>query len=327
MDFVHLRNVLHTHIAGANISVRHQDIPGFCRELGLSEPIPESEGTKAERLVSAFAATPDNQLPHVANQIISCRPPSPEDRNVLQDLIWPAGPPVPKRYRRGIARSLETEDLFRDAAKFDELLQSLFVVCDPFGIFFGPDSKSLQAQIERHVHRNPGDWSVEYLFERLKVLEATDARFVKFLEGLVSPDVMPDIAAQRSFVDLVSPPLTDCGLEFRETGEQHGYPVFQIIEKQDASAARPKNIIFASAAKPDLRFKDAVNNDIEIASNADKVLVYDRAIPHDGIRWCDLKRPPIPGNFTRMSNSTTQSYCQQRLRVTAIASCAERPGR
>jgi hypothetical protein len=34
--------------------------------------------------------------------------------------------------------------------------------------------------------------------------------------------------------------------------------------------------------KPDLRFRDAVNNDIEIVTGADQVLVYDRPINAGG---------------------------------------------
>ncbi len=52
---------------------------------------------------------------------------------------------------------------------------------------------------------------------------------------------------------------------------------------------RPKNLIFASSVKPDLRFRDAVNNDVEIVTNADKVLVYDRPIGAEGLRWRDLQ--------------------------------------
>jgi hypothetical protein len=55
-------------------------------------------------------------------------------------------------------------------------------------------------------------------------------------------------------------------------------------------SGRPKNLIFASHIKPDLRFRDAVNNDIEIVTNAAKVLVYERPIPLDeGLRWRDLQ--------------------------------------
>ena len=54
-------------------------------------------------------------------------------------------------------------------------------------------------------------------------------------------------------------------------------------------ARRPKNLIFASLAKPDIRFRDAIDNDIEILGNAGDVLVYDRPIGGDGIRWRTLQ--------------------------------------
>ncbi len=41
--------------------------------------------------------------------------------------------------------------------------------------------------------------------------------------------------------------------------------------------------------RPDIRFRDAVNNDIEIASQADQVLVYDRPIGVEGVTWSALQ--------------------------------------
>jgi very-short-patch-repair endonuclease len=64
--------------------------------------------------------------------------------------------------------------------------------------------------------------------------------------------------------------------------------VFAVVSTH-APLGRPKNLIFASSIKPDLRFRDAVNNDIEIVTNADKLLVYDRAIGPDGLRWHHLQ--------------------------------------
>src|SRR5690606_23960421 len=40
---------------------------------------------------------------------------------------------------------------------------------------------------------------------------------------------------------------------------------------------------------PDIRFRDAVSNDVEIMSNFDDVLIYDRLIHRDGIKWRDLQ--------------------------------------
>ncbi|MFJ9948538.1 hypothetical protein [Kitasatospora sp. NPDC091207] len=64
---------------------------------------------------------------------------------------------------------------------------------------------SLRARIERHVFRNPGNWSTEDLFEQLGAFEAGHARFGAFLEGLVCPDTIPDTAAQNRIVEAFIP--------------------------------------------------------------------------------------------------------------------------
>ena len=78
------------------------------------------------------------------------------------------------------------------------------------------------------------------------------------------------------------------GFALAETDEIDGYPSFSFIRPGDPSRGRPKNIIFASTARPDLRFRDAVDNDIEIVTHADKVLVFDERIG-DALRWRDLQ--------------------------------------
>lgn len=152
-----------------------------------------------------------------------------------------------------------------------------------------PSTRSLRAQIERHVYRNPEDWSVEYLFDALGAFDASNPRFTRFLEGLVSSDIRPDEASQRRLVEKVNVQLRVCSAELRETGAEGGYPVFAAVAVGAPPAGRPKQLIFASSIKTDLRFRDAVSNDIEIVTNADKVLVYDRPIGAEGLRWCDLQ--------------------------------------
>lgn len=50
-----------------------------------------------------------------------------------------------------------------------------------------------------------------------------------------------------------------------------------------------KNLIFAAnGPKPELVLRDAVNNDIEIVRNGEYCLVYDRAIPADGLTFNNL---------------------------------------
>ncbi|MGA9918706.1 hypothetical protein [Paraburkholderia sp.] len=89
--------------------------------------------------------------------------------------------------------------------------------------------------------------------------------------------------------ECVSEPLRGCGVELRETGAEGGYPVFSVCSLHAASRGRPKNLIFASPTRPDLRFRAAIDNVIEIVTNRDQVLVFDRTIGNDGLRWKDLQ--------------------------------------
>ena len=103
-----------------------------------------------------------------------------------------------------------------------------------------------------------------YLFENIGALDCPDKRFAVFLEGLASSDVRPKEASQRAFVEKVNHALKGSGAELRETDSRDGYPHFTLVYTHGAAAGRPKNLIFASQVKPDLRFRDAINNDIEI---------------------------------------------------------------
>ena len=58
--------------------------------------------------------------------------------------------------------------------------------------------------------------------------------------------------------------------------------VFSVVPGA-ARPRQPKNLVFASQVKPDIRISDAINDDIEILENADQVLVCDRPIGSDGL--------------------------------------------
>lgn len=284
-----LRETLAPLVVALKDSGTHEMLPTICANLGLPSP---GEGSKRERLAASFDALPDSDLPDVAQRLLLRHPPSPKTRNEIQDLLWAdlSLPEISKRYRREIARALAIEDLYLDSEKFNEFLDSLWILDDELDAFLmTPSTRSLRAQIERHVYRNPEDWSVEYLFDALGVFDASNRRFTLFLEGLVSSDIRPDEAGQRRLVEKLNVQMRVCGAELRETGTEGGYPVFTTVAVGAPPAGRPKQLIFASSIKPDLRFRDAVNNDIEIVTNADKVLVYDRPIGAEGLRWCDLQ--------------------------------------
>lgn len=289
VDLEQLRDLLEPVVMGL-ASYTHKELGAECVRLGLPEPPGESEGTKRERVSQSFADLPDSDLPEVAQRVLGQISVGAATRNAIQDVLW-AGQgaiDIPKRTRRDIARALDLTDLVYDADRFMVLLDRLWVLDDDLS-WFTESTTSLRARIVRHVFRNPGDWSTADLFDQLGVFDATDTRIARFFSGLVSPDVVPDEPAQRRIVDVINPHLQAVGLELRETGTDGGYPLFSLISTGAAHNQPPKNIIFATLAKPDIRFRDAISNNIEIVTNADKVLVYDRPISGDGLRWRNLQ--------------------------------------
>ncbi len=286
-----LRNLLESLLIDLKDASTHTMLPILCEELGL--PAPTADGSKRERLTASFNALADTELPAVARKLLERHPPNATMRNQIQDILWSNSsyPPIPKRYRREVALRLNSEELYGDARRFDELLECLWILdADNWTILLGGKPRGLRAEIQQHVHRNPEDWPAEVLFDQLGAYDASDRRFALFLEGLASADVRPDEAAQHHFVACVNEPLRNCGVELRETGSEGGYPTFSLVSLHAATKGRPKNLIFASPYKPDLRFRDALDNDVEIVSNADKVLVYDRSIGNDGLCWNDLQQ-------------------------------------
>ena len=291
MDCLRLRNLLEPLVIGLKDTGTHTMLPTLCDELGL--PAPGADGSKRERLAASLEAVTDTDLAAVARKLLLRHPPSATTRNQIEDILWSDGlyPPIPKRYRREVARRLNTEELYGDARKFDDLLERLWILDeDDWMSLLGGKSTGLRAEIQQHVHRHPEDWPAETLFDQLGAYDASDRRFALVLEGLASADVRPDEAAQRHFVACVNEPLRSCGVELRETGSEGGYPVFSLVSLHAATKGRPKNLIFASPDKPDLRFRDTLNNDVEIVTNADKVLVYDRPIGNDGLCWNELQQ-------------------------------------
>jgi hypothetical protein len=152
----------------------------------------------------------------------------------------------------------------------------------------GARSRSLRDQIERHMDRNPGDWSVEFLFGEIGAFDCSRARFAALLEETVHPlsrsgDEQIRIVAELNKV------LTRDGYHLVPEGEESGYPIFTFRPVVRGVAGRPKNLIFASQGpKPEIGFADAINNDIVILSGEESCLIYDRSIGSNGLLWSDL---------------------------------------
>ncbi|GGJ90574.1 hypothetical protein GCM10010123_20550 [Pilimelia anulata] len=254
--------------------------------------LPQSAGgeTKAKRGASSAAAVPDERLREVAVGLVEQNLGLHMiDRMTVQDLVWADEhpPTIPKRTRRDIARALPGGILVDHAQPFHTLLGKLFDLSRG-AIYFGIEDTSLSGQIDRHFYRND-DWTVEQLFDELGAIDhASDRRFALFLEGMVSGDTVPDEDSQRQLVDAINPQLAGIRLELRETGNTDGYPTFHLVAT-GTRAGRPKQLIFGSSRKPDLRLIDAIDSDVEVVDPTGEVLYYDRPIGPSGLRWRDLQ--------------------------------------
>ncbi|MDP9417178.1 MAG: hypothetical protein M3P48_04955 [Actinomycetota bacterium] len=211
-------------------------------------------------------------------------------RNEAQDLLWAQEqwPPVDERARRETADALERAGglAIGNAGGFMALLARLFILEDELSLFTG---RSLADEVERHVLRNPDDWTVPDVFTRLGALTCSDRRFVLLLQGLLSAKVCPDEVRQREMAAAVAPALTRAGLRVEQTGEVGGYPDFSIV-RTGTPCRPPQLILFASTArKPDLRLTAVLDQQIEVMSRNSDVLRYDRPIGDQGLTWDHLQ--------------------------------------
>jgi hypothetical protein len=138
------------------------------------------------------------------------------------------------------------------------------------------------------MDRNPGDWSVEYLFGEIGAFDCSRARFGALLEEAVHP-LSRSGDEQAQMVAALNNILARDGYELAQEGELSGHPIFGFRPLVRGVGGRPKNLIFASRGpKPEIGFADAINNDIVILSGEESCLVYDRPIGSNGLLWSEL---------------------------------------
>ena len=268
------------------------DLPALCDEIGLPDAADDENSTKRQYITSRLAKlSQDDQVRDAAASFVRRYPLGECDNDTtygIQELLWqPREPHVSLRVRHELASALDRVELFTAPDAFLDLLAKLFVL-DPDAVSLWDKRNSLDWEIRQHVIRNPEDWSVGRLFQEIGALRCSSERFRRLIEALAGPEARPDQASQKSFVQTANSALAVHGFKLVDTGEVDGYPEFSFLRPGDPSRGPPKNLIFASSAKPDLRFRDAVNNDIEIVTRRKDVLVYDEPI-RGALLWRDLQ--------------------------------------
>ena len=254
------------------------------RVAGLVVPAPEGF-SKRQRIEAVLENLTQEDLARLALKFAAARRDIPLDeagRKVLET----GDPPLTQITRRDVARILGN-DLAGERSTV-EVVEGYFPLSSPLDDFLGSDGKSLRDQITQHMDRNPGDWSVEYLFGEIGAFDCSRARFGALLEQAVHP-LSRSGDDQTKAVAALNAVLARDGYELAQEGEISGHPLFRFQSLARGVSGRPKNLIFASRGpKPEIGFADAINNDIVILSGEASCLVYDRPISASGLLWSEL---------------------------------------
>lgn len=177
--------------------------------------------------------------------------------------------------------------------------------------------------IRQHMDNND-DWSFEYLFfDYLGLLKVEDSDFMYFLEQYVHPTIRrykwnQETRERENFgneicIEAINKYLTGDGFELRQADSIANLPIYKVIDRDSGVKGEIKNIIFSSKYKPDIVFKNALSNDIEIVGNADQCLVYDRPVTIEGISWSALQKWYDEKKFVSEKGMVMKDFLRQSL--------------
>jgi hypothetical protein len=287
-------DTLREHIAQTVAGAKAYDVPQVCVRLGIQkaiDPGDEQEAYSSKRLYvrRRILTWDEDALFDLAARVLR-EYPSEDLADTFSEMTVHAEHRVSQLVRRDVLRALNPLPFLFGDLPLIESLQEIFGVSaiqdDTFGLL---GNASLHAQIVQHCLRND-DWSHEELLTQCGALTCSQARFFALLAKLLHPLTRRD-AEQTELAAAIGNALKRDGFTMRQTSVESGYAIYGVVRAQAGVAGAMKNLIFASTGeKPELVFRDALNNDVEITKHLDKVLVFDRPLPSSGLLlWTDLR--------------------------------------
>lgn len=281
-------------IAQAVAVAKSYELPDVCVRLGIQpavEPEDAQEAHSSKRLYvrRRILTWDETALLDLAARVLR-EYPSGDLADTFSEMTIHAEHRVSQLVRRDVLKVLNPlPSLFGDLSVV-ECLQEIFgeaAIQD-----YGPrwiENGNLHMQIVRH-YLNNDDWSHEELLTQCGVLTCGQALFFALLAKLLHPLTRRD-TEQAELAVAIGSALRRDGFTVRQTSVESGYAIYGVVRAQAGVDGAMKNLIFASTGeKPELVFRDALNNDVEITKHADKVLVFDRPLPSSGLLlWKDLR--------------------------------------
>jgi len=262
----------------------HDRMPSVALGAGLLIPDAEEGVSKRDRARQALVGKTDRELGEIARFLgVQFSDFDLEEAGLA--LLEDGAAPITEITRRDAAKCFG-DDLCGEQDVVT-ILRKLFAIDTIIGADFF-SNRTLARDIEQHMILNPGDWDVEYLFQRIGALTCSRDRFGRLIETALHP-LGRRGPGQVALVDELNSVLRRDGYELKADAEESGYPIYRMYPLGRGPSGSPKNLIFASnGPKPEIGFSDAINNDIVILSNASSCLVFDRPIRRDGLLWSEL---------------------------------------
>jgi hypothetical protein len=125
------------------------------------------------------------------------------------------------------------------------------------------------------------------LLEKCGALKCSQARFFGLIEKILDP-IVRNAEEQTQIAETLNGLLKPDGFRVTVVKQISGRPVYGVERIASGVVGSAKNLIFASTGeKPELIFRDAINNDVEIRKHADKCLIYDRPLV-SGLKWVTM---------------------------------------
>lgn len=274
--------------------IKSYNVPRFCVHLGIQDHLCEDDDHEAHRSKRLYVISRLQDLNTVRLLEVARQLKEQHTSNTLDDILSAirySDKPVTALVRRDVLKTLnELDSLFGERDLF-EVLEAVFgLVFNSLYEITSPRGFTRREYIEQHYLRNPEDMSTEVMLIECGALDCSQARFFHLIAEILHPASRRD-HTQSELASAISAPLARSGYRVATTGADSGYPIYEVVGLRSQVSGAMKNIIFASTGpKPELVFRDAINNDVEITRNSEHVLVYDLPMPANGaIEWKHLR--------------------------------------
>lgn len=306
--------------------VKAYNVPETCVRFAIQEVVNEGDANEAHSSKRSYVKARLSgfnpaQLLNIAAEV-SQEFNSPGIDDILSAVKY-ADQPVTEIVRRDTLKTLNTASTLFGERDLFQVLELIFGNIFERYTFVSSARGSIYDKIKQHYLRNPEDMSHGDMLILCGALTCSQARFFQLLAEVLHPASRRD-ETQDALATSVSAALVRSGYVVQVTGSDSGYPVYEVVMQRSKVGGAMKNLIFASSGpKPELVFRDAINNDVEITKNAEHVLVYDVPLPsHGALEWKHLRAWWAKCYAVSEDAAKTQLY--QRLRQSVRS--AKSPG-